>query len=91
MVSVECSPFRSGQHIRSVRLCISFEKKSAKNQVLLAIYPGLMDWDRDTQMFYIAGLFGMMLDWHVRGFDNSVEEISRSLLKLLSKPLHPYG
>ena len=31
MVSVECSPFRSGQHIRSVRLCISFEKKRQKS------------------------------------------------------------
>ena len=59
--------------------------------ILLAIYPGLMDWDRDTQMFYIAGLFGMMLDWHVRGFGNSVEEISHSLLNILAAPLHPYG
>lgn len=31
MVSVECSPFRSGQRIRSVRLCISFEKKRQKS------------------------------------------------------------
>ena len=50
-----------------------------------------MDWDRDTQMFYIAGLFGMMLDWHVRGFGNSVEEISHSLLNILAAPLHSYG
>ena len=33
----------------------------------------------------------MMLDWHVRGYDSSVEEISQSLQKLLSEPLHPYG
>lgn len=59
--------------------------------ILTDVYPNLMDWDRDTQMFFIAGLFGMMLDWHVRGYDNSVEDISQSLLKLLSAPLHPYG
>ena len=59
--------------------------------ILLVIYPDLLQWDRDTQMFFIAGLFYMMLDWHVRGFDSSVEEISQSLLTLLSAPLHPYG
>ena len=59
--------------------------------ILLVIYPDLLQWDRDTQMFFIAGLFGMMMDWHVRGFDSSVEEISQSLLTLLSAPLHPYG
>ena len=59
--------------------------------ILLVIYPDLLQWDRDTQMFFIAGLFCMMLDWHVRRFDSSVEEISQSLLTLLSAPLHPYG
>ena len=55
------------------------------------VYPDLLSWDRDTQIFFISGLFGMMLDWHVRGYDSSVEEISQSLRKLLSSPLHPYG
>ena len=58
---------------------------------LTDVYPELLEWDRDTQIFFISGLFGMMLDWHVRGFDSSVEEISQSLMKLLSEPLHPYG
>lgn len=58
---------------------------------LTDVYPDLLSWDRDTQIFFISGLFGMMLDWHVRGYDSSVEEISQSLRKLLSSPLHPYG
>lgn len=71
---------------RVVRFALVYNPSS-----LTDVYPGLLEWDRDTQIFFISGLFGMMLDWHVRGFDNSVEEISHSLLKLLSKPLHPYG
>ena len=33
----------------------------------------------------------MMLDWHVRGFDSTVEEISLATQRLLAAPLHPYG
>lgn len=71
---------------RVVRFVLTYNPSS-----LVDVYPGLLTWDRDTQMFFIAGLFGMMLDWHVRGFDSSVEEIAQSLLRLLSAPLHPYG
>ncbi|MDO5546593.1 MAG: TetR/AcrR family transcriptional regulator [Eubacteriales bacterium] len=71
---------------RVVRFVLTYDPS-----VLLVIYPDLLEWDRDTQIFFISGLYGMMLDWHRRGFDSSVEEISRSLLKLLSAPLHPYG
>ena len=71
---------------RVVRFVLTYNPSS-----LTDVYPELLDWDRDTQMFFIAGLYGMMLDWHVRGYDNSVEEISQSLMRLLSSPLHPYG
>ena len=59
--------------------------------ILLVIYPDLLRWDRDTQIFFISGLYGMMLDWHVRGFDGTVEEISLAPQRLLAAPLHPYG
>lgn len=71
---------------RVVRFVLTYNPST-----LTDVYPGLLSWDRDTQIFFIAGLFGMMLDWHVRGYDSSVEEISHSLKKLLSEPLHPYG
>ena len=71
---------------RVVRFSLSYNPS-----ILLVIYPELLRWDRDTQIFFISGLYGTMLDWHVRGFDSSVEEISQSLLALLSAPLHPYG
>ncbi|MCI7638585.1 MAG: TetR/AcrR family transcriptional regulator [Clostridiales bacterium] len=71
---------------RVVRFVLTYNPST-----LTDVYPGLLSWDRDTQIFFIAGLFGMMLDWHVRGYDSPVEEISQSLQKLLSEPLHPYG
>ena len=71
---------------RVVRFVLTYNPSS-----LTDVYPELLSWDRDTQIFFIGGLFSTMLDWHVRGFDSSVEEISQSLLKLLSEPLHPYG
>lgn len=71
---------------RVIRFVLSYNPSS-----LLDVYPELLDWDRDTQIFFISGLFGMMLDWHIRGFDSSVEEISQSLLNVLATPLHPYG
>lgn len=71
---------------RVVRFVLTYNPSS-----LTDVYPDLLSWDRDTQIFFISGLFGMMLDWHVRGYDSSVEEISQSLQVLLSVPLHPYG
>ena len=59
---------------RVVRFVLTYNPST-----LTDVYPGLLSWDRDTQIFFIAGLFGMMLDWHVRGYDSSVEEISQSL------------
>ena len=71
---------------RVVRFVLTYNPAS-----LTDVYPGLLSWDRDTQIFFISGLYGTMLDWHVRGFDSSVGEISQSLRKLLSAPLYPYG
>lgn len=71
---------------RVVRFVLNYNPSS-----LTDVYPGLLSWDRDTQIFFIGGLFSMMLDWHARGYDSSVEGISQSLQTLLSAPLHPYG
>lgn len=71
---------------RVVRFALTYNPSS-----LTDVYPELLKWDRNTQIFFISGLFGMMLDWHIRGFDNTVEEIGQSLSKLLSTPLPPYG
>lgn len=50
--------------------------------------PQLMQCDRNALIFYISGIFGMMLDWHVRGYDSSIEEMSRKLVTLLTVPLY---
>lgn len=44
---------------------------------------------RNLQVFYLTGIFGIMLEWHMRGYDTSVEEMSSTLLTLLSTPLLP--
>lgn len=69
---------------RVVRFVLSFNASS-----LWDMSPALVVCDRNAQIFYIAGIFGMMLDWHVRGYDSSVEEMSEILLSLLSSPLFP--
>lgn len=54
-----------------------------------SISPKLVACQRDALVFYIAGIFGMMLGWHVRGYDRTVEEMSDTLMFLLSTPLYP--
>lgn len=68
---------------RAIRFVLNYNPSS-----LTDIYPDLLSWNRTTQVFLIAGLFGAMLDWHARGFDLSVEEVSRSLEALLTTRLH---
>ena len=62
---------------------------ASNTSALWDISPVLKPRDRNSQIFYISGIFGMMLDWHVRGYDNSVDEMSEILLSLLSSPLFP--
>ena len=51
--------------------------------------PKLKECSRDAMIFYITGIFGMMLDWHVRGYDKPIDEMSDILRTLLSTPLCP--
>ena len=40
---------------------------------------------RDMMLFYLSGLFALVLDWHSRGFDRSVDEVCNVMMELLSK------
>lgn len=41
---------------------------------------------RDMIVFYISGLFSLVLDWHDRGFDRSIDELSGIIMELLMTP-----
>ena len=39
---------------------------------------------RDLVVFYISGIFSLVLDWHSRGFDRSIDELSATMLELMT-------
>ena len=41
---------------------------------------------RDMIVFYISGLFSLVLDWHDRGFDRTIDELSAIIMDLLMNP-----
>jgi AcrR family transcriptional regulator len=40
---------------------------------------------RDMMLFYLSGFFALVLDWHSRGFDRSIDEVCNVMMELLSK------
>ena len=40
---------------------------------------------RDMMLFYLSGLFALVLDWHSRGFDRTIDEVCDVMMELLSK------
>ena len=41
---------------------------------------------RDLLVFYISGIFSLVLDWHGHGFDRSIDELAASLMELMMTP-----
>lgn len=41
---------------------------------------------RELLVCYISGIFSLVLDWHDRGFDRSIDELSETLMELLMTP-----
>ena len=41
---------------------------------------GNLDMKKEMVTFCISGLFALVLDWHKRGFDRSIDEMSRILM-----------
>ena len=39
--------------------------------------------------FYISGIFSLMLLWHAKGYDRSIDELSAILVELLTSPAIP--
>ena len=41
---------------------------------------------REMVMFYLSGLFALVLDWHQRGYDRSIDEMSDLAMALFTTP-----
>lgn len=41
---------------------------------------------RELMVFYISAIFALVLDWHSRGFDRSIDDLSRTIMELLTTP-----
>lgn len=41
---------------------------------------------RNLVVFYISGIFSLVLDWHNRGYDLSIDDMSRTIMELLTTP-----
>lgn len=41
---------------------------------------------RETMLFFVSGLFALLLDWHHRDFERSIDEMSALVMRLLTSP-----
>ena len=41
---------------------------------------------REMVLFYLSGLFALVQDWHERGFDRSIDQMSRLAMELFMTP-----
>lgn len=46
---------------------------------------------RDTMLFLLTGLFALVLDWHSKGYDRTIDELAASIMRFLTKPAIPYS
>ena len=46
---------------------------------------------RDAMLFLLTGLFALVLDWHSKGYDRTIDELSASIMRFLTKPAVPYS
>ena len=52
-------------------------------EIVTCFCAGNPEMGKEIVAFCISGLFYLVLDWHQRGFDRSVDEMSRILMELL--------
>lgn len=52
-------------------------------EIVRCFSEGTQDMRRELITFYISGLFCLVLDWHHRGFDRSIDELADILMELM--------
>ncbi len=43
-------------------------------------------YSQEALVFYISGIFSVVLEWHKRGYDKGIDEMARALMYLLTAP-----
>lgn len=44
------------------------------------------EFGRETMLFFISGLFALLLDWHMCGFDRTIDQMSALMMQILMLP-----
>lgn len=74
--SLQCSPMLAQRAVGFIR--------RESPEVLHSFGADVSGFDREAMVFYISGIFALVTDWHAREYDRSVDEMARTLMKLLT-------
>ena len=44
------------------------------------------EYGREKMIFYVTALFALVQDWHSKGFDRSIDELSAMMMQLMTTP-----
>lgn len=55
-------------------------------QVMRSFGADSNEFSRETIVFFISGLFALVMDWHKSGFHRSIDEMASVLMQLLMTP-----
>ena len=55
-------------------------------EIVACFGAGDSPYTQEVVMFYLSGLFALVLDWHHRGFDRSIDEMSKLAMTLFMTP-----
>lgn len=74
--SLQCSPMLAQRALHFIR--------RESPEVLHSFGADVSGFDRETMVFYVNAIFSLVIDWHICGYDRSVDEMSQMLMKLLT-------
>lgn len=69
-----------------IRRCVDYCQREEMH-ILSALLTSEIKIDEDVLNFLIGGLFSMVIQWHLRGYDTPVPEMTQKVLRLLHEPL----
>lgn len=58
-----------------------------ENHVISGISTPEMDVDQDSLNFFVGGLLSLVMQWHLRGCDTPIPELTQKILRLIHEPL----
>lgn len=76
LASIQCSPMLAQRAVGFIR--------QESPEVLHSFGADVSGFDREAMVFYVNGIFSLVIDWHEHGYDRSVDEMSQVLMRLLT-------